>query len=162
MLIFTDAAWESGKASAGVVILDPVRAAFELVVPSKWVDEWTRDSEQIISQAELYAVLAARVYFRERIKNRRSLFFIDNEAARCSVIKAFSPSKTMQKLVRMFHEVDMLAPSAWWIERVPSTSNPADVPSRAELSAACETLHLCNWGTRQVQVELPFQRADSS
>ena len=134
MLIFTDAAWESGKASAGVVISDPadgLRAAFELVVPNKWVDEWTRDSEQIISQAELYAVLAARVYFREKIKNRRrSLFFVDNEAARCSVIKAFSPSKTMQKLVRMFHEVDMLAPSAWWIERVPSKSNPADMPSK--------------------------------
>ena len=42
VLIFTDAAWESGKASAGVVISDPadgLRAAFELVVPNKWVDE---------------------------------------------------------------------------------------------------------------------------
>ena len=60
----------------------------------------------------------------------------------------------MQKLVRMFHELDMLAPSAWWIERVPHLGAIAAPPSTlAALLATSSTgmlYHhegdkLCRW-----------------
>ena len=36
----------------------------------------------------------------------------------------------MDDLVKAFYSIEVHLPSFWWIERVPSKSNPADEPSR--------------------------------
>jgi hypothetical protein len=42
----------------------------------------------------------------------------------------------MDDLIKGFHRVEVHHPSFWWIERVPSKSNPSDEPSRFEGEAA--------------------------
>jgi hypothetical protein len=69
--------------------------------------------------------------FRDLLKDRRTLWWVDNEAARFSTIKGLSPSVTMRTLVREFYSLDLSHPMFSWIERVPSFSNPADGPSRS-------------------------------
>ena len=49
MLIFTDAAWDDGKASAGAVVYDPASAGafvFEIAVPSDLRDMWLEDDRR--------------------------------------------------------------------------------------------------------------------
>ncbi|CAE7385689.1 unnamed protein product [Symbiodinium sp. CCMP2592] len=86
VLIFTDAAYEKGVAAYGVVVLDPFTSS-KLVaggrIPTRLVDFWKLESpEQVIAQAEAFAVVLARESFRSLIHGRRTIYFIDNEGAR--------------------------------------------------------------------------------
>ena len=94
--------------------------------------------EQIISQAEAYAVLVLRFRYSDTLMNRPSLWFIDNEAARFSLIKGASPSLSMFLIVREISFIDGSQPTGAWYERVASLSNIADLPSRGEHLKACE------------------------
>ena len=107
------------------------------------IDEaWQFSSgEQIISQAEAYAFLVTRHRYRDTFLNRPSLWFIDNEAARYSLIKGASPSLSMFLLIREVSLIDSAQPTGAWYERVASTSNIADLPSRGEHMKACELIH---------------------
>ena len=144
--IFTDAAWENGKASAGLVICDEVhnlRHCREIVVPQCLVEHWQGEgSEQIISQVELFALIAARYHYKDLLLNRRCICWIDNEAARFAAIKSASPSSTMRSMTRQLCEIEIHFPSFIWFERVPSFSNPADMPSRLKVREACQLMHL--------------------
>ena len=64
------------------------------------------------------------------LHNRRSIWWVDNEAARFSLIKGQSGSESMNQLVREYYRVDSDYPTFGWVERVPSFSNPSDSPSR--------------------------------
>ena len=108
-------------------------------IDSSPVVAWQSSSgEQIISQAEAYAVLVARHRCRDTFLNRPSLWFIDNEAARYSLIKGTSPSLSMFLLIREMSLIDAAQPTGAWYERVASSSNVADLPSRGEHMKACE------------------------
>ena len=63
-------------------------------------------------------------------RHSTSICFIDNEASRISVIKKSSRSRAMFALVNFLSLVDSQAPFMAWIERVPTHSNPAGLPSR--------------------------------
>lgn len=119
--IFTDAAWENGKASAGLVICDEVhnlRHCREIVVPQCLVEHWQGEgSEQIISQVELFALIAARYHYKDLLLNRRCICWIDNEAARFAAIKSASPSSTMRSMTRQLREIEIHFPSFIWFER---------------------------------------------
>ena len=77
-----------------------------------------------------------RWQWKEELSNRRVILFVDNNSARGGVVKGRSNSPTMDDLVKAFFSVEVHLPSFWWIERVPSKSNPADEPSRFEGEAA--------------------------
>ena len=102
-------------------------------VPDSVISSWkTAVGGHIICQIELYTVVLIRHQLAEWLNNRRSLFFIDNDAARFAIIKGRSPSESMCILAHLFHELDETAPTYWRIARVPSFSNPADAPSRGK------------------------------
>ena len=90
VLLFTDGAWEDNKATAGAVAIDgPFRVCAAVIVPDVLVEHWTKHAgDQIISQIELWALLAARWHYRLRFVGRRIISWIDNEAARICAIKA--------------------------------------------------------------------------
>ena len=96
---------------------------------SKWQSS---GAKQIISQAELAAVVLVRDEIKRLLENRKVIFFVDNEAARYSLIKGVSGKSSMQVLTSSFHAVDLQTPCFHWIERVPSKSNPADLPTRGK------------------------------
>lgn len=134
VLIFTDGSWEGERAGLGLVFYDRANG-FQCVmagfVPDVIIKHWKGAvGEQLISQIELYALVATKWLFAERLCNRRTIFWVDNESARYSLIKGVSPSWTMQRLTRLFYDLDLRYPVHTWIERVPSSSNPADGPSR--------------------------------
>lgn len=84
-------------------------------------------------------MVVARWMFRDLLKERRSLWWVDNDAARFAIIKGLSSSPTMRCLVREFYAFELESPSFTWVERIPSFSNVADGPSRGKPE---EALHL--------------------
>ena len=149
VLVFTDAAYEDDVATWGIVLLDPVsgvRTALGGKIPTSLVSLWRElGSQQVITLAEAFAVLLARVELRQCIKDRRVIFFVDNEGARYSLIKGSSPTLALLQIVQLFHacaEHDRCIP---WIERVPSSSNVADFPSRDKTDVALEIIDGLPW-----------------
>lgn len=140
VVIFTDAAYDDDVATWGVVLLDSetgLRTAAGGLIPDKLVRAWRGFGvEQVITLAEAYAVLLARIMFRETLVRRKVLYFVDNEGARYSLIKACSPSLPLLQIVQLFHSCSEHDLSMPWIERVPSQSNIADLPSRNQLAEA--------------------------
>ena len=88
-LIFTDGAWEDGKATGGALTFDPRTGesrVFEVEIPAALVAKWLEEvGEQLISQIEFFVYLAVRF-------NRLGIAWIDSEAARFVAIKGSSDS----------------------------------------------------------------------
>ena len=156
VLVFTDAAYENGVATWGIVVIDPateVRTALGGEIPASLVDAWhSLGSDQVITLAEAFAVLLARVVFRKTLTKRRALFFVDNEGARYSLIKGVSPTLALLQIVQLFHFCSEEDQCLQWIERVPSKSNIADLPSRGQTELALRLLGGDAW-TEPVDVE---------
>lgn len=136
VLIFTDGSWKNNIAGIGAVLLDEFSGT-RLVVQDKVQDDllvlW-KDlvGEHLICQMELLTMVLARWQWKHELHNRRVLLFVDNNSARGGVVKGRSNSPTMDDLIKAFFSIQVHLPSFWWIERVPSKSNPADEPSRFE------------------------------
>ena len=149
VLIFTDAAYEADVATWGIVLIDPVtgtRTALGGKVPDSLVQLWhSLGSQQVITLAEAFAVLLARVVLRDCIFDRRVLFFVDNEGARHSLIKGSSPTLALLQIVQLFHACAEYDRCISWIERVPSSLNIADLPSRGQTSEALELINGLPW-----------------
>ena len=75
------------------MIDDGVVECFGMRVADAQVDAWkTRmGQKQVIGQAELFPVLISKRTWASKLRNRRALYFIDNEAARLGLVKAYSP-----------------------------------------------------------------------
>ena len=126
ILVFTD----------GSVIIDEAnsfRLVIEDVVSPDLLAVW-KDivGEQLICQIELLAVVLTRWELIDHMAGRRVLLFIDNDAARAAILKGTSKSISMFSLVEAFYGAENQKPSYWWTERVPSSSNPGDEPSRGK------------------------------
>lgn len=132
VLIFTDSAFENGVASIGALVIDP-GAGKPLIFDGKIRDDVIKKrqsygAEQVISQAELATAVAIGINFKQVLKGRKAIFFIDNESARYALIKSVSRRSSMQVLTSASHKCDLDNECYHWIERVPS--NPADLPTR--------------------------------
>ena len=140
LLTFTDGAWEDGQASAGAVVFDPdcnKLSCFEIAVPNELVRLWVSETgDQIISQIEIFAMLAVRYKLSHRLLNRTGKSWIDNESAKYACIKGTSTSFSMQVLCRVLQQIELESPSSIWYERVASYSNPGDLPSRRQSERA--------------------------
>ena len=156
IIVFTDGAYEDPKGTWGAVVFEPADGKTSTYyagdVPSRLMEGWKKlAGEQIICQIEAFAVLLIRQHFSEAWKEKRAIFFVDNEAARFSLIKGSSPSPSMQLIAHLFHQLDASSPLMVWIERVPSASNIADLPSRGKWE---ETLKIVG-GTFEGDIKLP-------
>ena len=141
ILIFTDASWENQTAGLGAMVLDSSNG--RIVIYAGQAPEskchWLREvGDHLICQLELYVMVSLRWTLRNLLHDRRTIWWVDNEAARFSLIKGQSGSESMNKLVRQYFHPDSDCPTYSWIERVPSFSNPADAPSRSKPELAKE------------------------
>ena len=133
VLVFTDAAFKGGVSTYGVVIIDQVsskREVFGGEIAQHLTDFWLQWGSQVIAQAEAFAMLIARIAFRSVLHNRRVIFFLDNESCRYSRIKTLSDSQSLMRIIQLFHQSSEIDHAIMWVERVPSDSNIADLPSR--------------------------------
>ena len=145
ILIFTEGSWESGSAALGAVIIHESSGqglVIQDLVHQSLLDLW-KDlvGDHPISQIELFAVVLVRWEFQKELSNKRVLLFVDNNSARGGILKGRSSSPTMDDLLKAFYAAESSYPSFWWVERVPSKSNPADEPSRSLGRKAAES-----WG----------------
>ena len=94
ILIFTDGCWEKGYAGIGAVIIDlssGKKLVCRGVVPGILLDRWKNMvGEHIICQIELYVMVLVRWLYKEWFRNRRTIWWVDNDAARFCIIKGLT------------------------------------------------------------------------
>ena len=147
VLIFTDGACEDCT-SVGGMLYDPNDECIECfgaVVHQSLIDTWKTkvDQTQVIGQAEIFPVLVAKLTWQKRLANRKVLYFIDNEAARLGLVKAYSPVLPSLKIIMQCTAFDFNNSSHSWYARVPTAANASDEPSRMLCKAAVETFGAC-------------------
>ena len=88
------------------------------------------ETKHVIASLEIVPVVTALGEWSERMLHRSVFFFVDNDAARASLIKMHSDVCSM-RVALLRAEVKMQeSPCFPWFGRVPSSSNPGDAPSR--------------------------------
>ena len=90
-------------------------------------------SQQVIGQAEILPLLVAYILFYEDLRNKLLLSFVDNESARASVVSGGSRVETSADLLNAIMRIEEELNLKPWFSRVPSPSNPADLPSRLKM-----------------------------
>ena len=79
-------------------------------------------------------MLLAGIVWAEIIQYRLVVFWLDQDAARQGLTKGYSPSEHSAVLIDLaFQHLSVLQVHPWFA-RVPSASNPADAPSRLDLT----------------------------
>eukprot|EP00971_Amphidinium_carterae_P247960 4923712-Amphidinium_carterae.1 len=145
--VFTDAAAEAVEGSAiqkvsigGVLYLPgevkPARY-FSHCLQESLVRRWTGvGQKQVITQAEVFAVVAAKqLWGSECLQSACCIFGVDNVGAQQALIRMASGTPTMASLLKASFCLDRASMIACWYTWVPSKSNPADAPSRGSLGA---------------------------
>ena len=142
MVLYTDGAYENEVATWGAILLDPlsgVRWMFHGTVCKTLCDHWrTHAGEQIICEVEAFAVALVLCGLRGSLRGRCIISFIDNDAARFGFIRRSSPSLCMFNIICIVTLLEAILETSLWYERVPSKSNPSDLPSRGALAEAVE------------------------
>ncbi|OLP90348.1 hypothetical protein AK812_SmicGene28078 [Symbiodinium microadriaticum] len=137
--LFTDGAFEGGKASIGAVLCDSRCAPlawFGGLVPDSVTSDWFSDgTEHPIIQAELAAVLAAFHVWKQVLLGTNVLLWIDNEVVRFGIINAHMHPPSAMALLSPLLALEESTKVSLWVCRVPSHSNPSDGPSRGTCPA---------------------------
>ena len=94
------------------------------------------------------------------MKSRRAIFFVDNEGARFSLIKSRSESLSLLQIVQCLHACGDVDECVAWIERAPSSSNIADLPSRGQTEEALQMLGGTPWAAAVPVEEVARMCAD--
>ena len=135
VLIFTDGACEleGGLVTHGSLLFDPATGRKEVFgdhVPEAVVFQWRRGGKkQVIFFAEIFPVVVAKATWREVIRGRRVLYFLDNEGARFTFIRSYSAQVNATSLLLQSARLDVESRALGWYSRGPSKSNPSDAAS---------------------------------
>ena len=140
-LLFTDGAVEGAeydRVTCGAVLYSPRHKdplVFGVKVPESVVYSWTAGvPTQVIAEAELLPVLLAFKAWPELLCDSELITFVDNEGAKYSLMKGYSPVLTCARLTsEIWMAIAQLGVSVWF-DRVPTPSNVADKPSRLDFS----------------------------
>jgi hypothetical protein len=92
--------------------------------------EFLEDSKHPIYELELFPVLLALRVWQEKLLGSQVVFFLDNDAARSSLIRAEGATRLASAIVNQFVKLESTLKCFPWFARVPSASNPADDASR--------------------------------
>ncbi len=107
-----------------------------MTISDSLVREWKSDGgRQIIGQAALYPVWLARKQWSGLLSGRRVFIFIDNNGSKDSIVRGFTFSRTGNWIVGAIIDLEFSQVSWNWYARVPTSSNPADDPSRLDSEA---------------------------
>ena len=112
---------------------------FSSDVPKLIVQRWFPRKTQIC-MIELLAAVVAVQTFREEIRGKLVLLFIDSEPVEAALIKGYSAKEDVCELVGLFWELVLELRCSVYIDRVPTDSNPADNPLQ---SSATDRRSLC-------------------
>ena len=138
LLLFTDGAFEPTRAgtnigSIGAILLDPLDSFFEFFMFRLTDDQLSLllgAAKTAIFHLELLPVLVSRRTWSRRFAARPFIAFNDNEAAKAALVASYSGDPIGVQILSLIAEQDVSDGALGWYERVPTSSNPADAPSR--------------------------------
>ncbi|CAE7222589.1 unnamed protein product [Symbiodinium sp. CCMP2592] len=92
-------------------------------------------SKTIIFEAELATIVIAYVLWKDWLRGKPAVIFVDNNSARDVSISGTSRNDVGKSLASLLLTVESLAKTFSWFARVPSPANIADTPSREVLKS---------------------------
>ena len=134
--IYTDGAFEPDgevRASVGAVLVDDqgmVIECFGIPIGDGLLEDFLEHSEHPIYELEIFPVLLALKIWQERLIGCQVIFYLDNDAARSSLIRAEGATQIAQAMLDQFVKLEKTLRCLPWFARVPSASTPADDASR--------------------------------
>ena len=136
--LFTDACYEPSSATwtcgMGAILISPdgiPAACFSRCLTKKEMEAiGSRDKKSIIFEAEMLAMLLALRAWRAYFGHSPILVFIDNNSARDVAISGKTRGKIASRMLECLMRLEDECAIWPWFSRVPSESNPADLPSR--------------------------------
>ena len=136
LIFYSDAEWTIlneppwlSKGLGGIMWDDTSCRAAALDTPRELVNALSDRKTQIIP-LELMAAAGVLFTYKELLRGRDVLFFIDNQSVCGALAKGTSKSRDIQHLATAWHILTLHLRCRVWIEWVPSESNPADMLSR--------------------------------
>ena len=97
--------------------------------------------KQQIGQAEILGGLVPYLSMPRQLQGRDVLHWIDNTSAKAALVHGYSGRPDSARIVHLFHAWNMGLGARAWFEYVPSPANPADEPSRIDISR--ERFRIC-------------------
>ena len=129
--------------SIGGVLFDEAGKAVECfgeVLPDEITAAWAgKQKEQLVFEAEVFPFLVSLELWRDRLKGKLLLVFIDNEAAKSCWISGAADSKWAQHMICKGTMLESSLDVFPYFCRVPTFSNIGDGPSRG-VFVICEKL----------------------
>lgn len=151
MFLFLDGACSEKKdedewsgTSIGGVLFDEAGKAVEcfgeVLPPDEITAAWAgKQKEQLVFEAEVFPFLVSLELWRDRLKGKLLLVFIDNEAAKSCWISGAADSKWAQHMICKGTMLESSLDVFPYFCRVPTFSNIGDGPSRG-VFVICEKL----------------------
>ena len=140
VLIFTDGSCEgedSLTGGVGGILINEwgvPTSFFSESVPNYIMEEFKNHSSHPIFELEILPVLCSIFAWSSYLASKQCVFYLDNEAAQGALVKGSSETSYAASMLRLFTELEMKLQIKTWIARVPTSSNPADKPSRGDFS----------------------------
>ena len=137
--VFTDGAFEPGAIHRGTVggVLYSDKGErlgfFSEIVPDELMEKYLASSQNPIYLVELLAALVAIAVWGSEYPHRYAVSYIDNEASRSALVKAWSSVRFANNIIGQYVELELKAAWKPWFSRVASYSNPSDDPSRLKI-----------------------------
>ena len=122
----------------GAILIKPggEREYFGLELPrelsERWASEASMREAHVIGQAEVVPIMCAYFVWREELRGKAVIVFIDNEGARFGLVAARSKSRATLPLIGQATQLAARLSLSPWYERVPGPMNVGDAPSRLD------------------------------
>ena len=119
------------------MLISPSGTAVEYIserVPDSWMAKFLSISTHPIFELELLPVWIALVEWEGHLEGSQCVFYLDNEAAKASLINGSSMQDNGAEIIQAFVYSEMRIQVKVWFARVPTSSNISDGPSRSDVS----------------------------
>ena len=106
------------------------------------------DSGNPIYELEILPLVVCLELWGDLIKDCPVVHYIDNDAAKASMIRGYGATEVARRLVQKYVEHEERFQLKVWFARVPSFSNLSDGPSRndfSEVLAMGASQTICEW-----------------
>ena len=149
--------------SVGGVLLDAAGGSYQFFAATlgpEAMDALSSKAANPIAAVELLACLIALALWADEVRHRAVIGFVDNEAAKCALVKGGSAAQDVAAICGDVCAAEIALAAVLYWERVPSSSNIADAPSRGARPVALpgltsprqRTLELTSAGVRGHEV----------
>ena len=95
---------EATRVTHGAVLCDWRPSPFSSLAIMSHVSLWrteNRRESQVIFRAELFPIWVAKATWRDLLRYRQVIWFVDNEAARAAMVRSYSPLLDSMEMIRI-------------------------------------------------------------